>query len=39
MPFGDLLVLAIIVLPIILTIALLRAEPLRIDGFAAPAFR
>jgi hypothetical protein len=37
MLFGDLLVLAIIVLPIALTFALLRAKPLRLDGLAAPA--
>jgi hypothetical protein len=36
MLFGDLLVLAIIVLPIALTFALLRAKPLRL-GLAAPA--
>jgi hypothetical protein len=39
MPFGDLLVLAVIVLPIVLTFALLRMKPLRLDGLAAPAVR
>jgi hypothetical protein len=39
MPFGDLLVLAIVVLPIVLTFVLLRAEPLRLDGLAGPAVR
>ena len=37
MPFGDLLVLAIMVLPVVLTFALLRAEPLRLEGLAGPA--
>jgi hypothetical protein len=37
MPFGDLLVLAIIVMPIVLTFALLRAKPLRLEGLATPA--
>jgi hypothetical protein len=37
MPFGDLLVLAIIVFPIVATFALLRAEPLRLEGFAGLA--
>jgi hypothetical protein len=31
MPFGDLLVLAIIVLPIVLSFALLRMTPLRLE--------
>jgi hypothetical protein len=39
MPFGDLLVLAIIVMPIVLTFALLRAKPLRLEGLATPAVR
>jgi hypothetical protein len=32
MPFGDLLVLVIIILPVALPVALLRAEPLRLKG-------
>src|SRR5436189_5581624 len=36
MSFGDLLVLAIMVLPVVLTFALLRAEPLRLEGPAGP---
>jgi hypothetical protein len=39
MPFGDLLVLAIMVLPIVLTFALLRAEPVRLFGVGTPAVR
>jgi hypothetical protein len=37
MPFGDLLVLIIVILPVALPIALLRAEPLRLKGIDAPA--
>jgi hypothetical protein len=37
MPFGDLLVLVIVLLPVALPIALLRAEPLRLQGTEAPA--
>jgi hypothetical protein len=36
MLFGDLLVLAVMVVPIALTFALLRAKPLRLDGLATP---
>jgi hypothetical protein len=37
MLFGDLLVLAVMVVPIVLTFALLRAKPVRLDGLATPA--
>jgi hypothetical protein len=37
MPFGDLLVLVIVILPVALPIAMLRAEPLRLKGTDAPA--
>jgi hypothetical protein len=37
MPFGDLLVLVIVLLPVALPIALLRAEPIRLKGADAPA--
>jgi hypothetical protein len=37
MPFGDLLVLVIVLVPVALPIALLRAEPLRVKGSDAPA--
>jgi hypothetical protein len=36
MPFGDLLVLVIVLLPVALPIALLR-EPIRLKGADAPA--
>lgn len=36
MPLGDLLVLAIILMPFIATVVMLRAEPLRLAG---PAVR
>jgi hypothetical protein len=39
MPFGDLFILAIMILPVVLTFALLRAEPLRLDGLAGPAIQ
>jgi hypothetical protein len=35
--FGDLVVLAIVVLPVLATFALLRAEPIRLDGLVGPA--
>jgi len=35
-PFGDLLVLAIIVLPIVLSVVLLRTEPLQPRGVFLP---
>jgi hypothetical protein len=37
MPFGDLLVLVIVILPVALPIALLRAEPLRLKDTDTPA--
>jgi hypothetical protein len=37
MPLGDLLVLVIVILPIAVPVALLRAEPLRLKGTEAPA--
>jgi hypothetical protein len=37
MPFGDLLVLVIVLAPIALPIAALRAQPLRLKGTDAPA--
>lgn len=37
MPFGDILVLAVIFLPFIVTIVLLRSEPLHLEGLAGPA--
>jgi hypothetical protein len=36
MPLGDLLVLVIVILPIAVPVALLRAEPLRLKGTEAP---
>ena len=39
MPFGDLLVLAIVSFPFVATVVLLRAEPLRLAGPASPATR
>jgi hypothetical protein len=39
MLIGDLIVLAIIVLPVIVTFALLRAEPVRLNGLGTPAVR
>jgi hypothetical protein len=38
-PFGDLLVLLIILMPFIATIVMFRSEPLRLDGLAGPAVR
>jgi hypothetical protein len=37
MPFGDLIVLVIVILPVALPVALLRAEPLRVKGTDTPA--
>jgi hypothetical protein len=37
MPFGDLLVLVIVILPVALPVALLRAEPLRLKDTDTPA--
>src|SRR5438128_8223629 len=36
MPFGDFLAFAIMVLPVVLTFALLRAEPLPLEAPAGP---
>jgi hypothetical protein len=38
-PFGDLFVLVIILMPFIATIVMFRSEPLRLDGLAGPAVR
>jgi hypothetical protein len=38
-PFGDILVLAVILMPFIATLMLLRSEPLRLEGLAGPAVR
>jgi hypothetical protein len=37
MPFGDLLVLVIVILPVALPVALVRAEPLRLKDTDTPA--
>jgi hypothetical protein len=37
MPFGDLIVLVIVLAPVALPIALLRAEPLRLKHTDTPA--
>jgi hypothetical protein len=39
MPFGDILVLAVILLPFIVTVVLLCTEPLRLEGLSGPAVR
>ncbi|HKG56776.1 MAG TPA: hypothetical protein VKA85_05980 [Candidatus Limnocylindrales bacterium] len=39
LPFGDLLVLLIILMPFIATVVMFRSDPVRLGGLAGPAVR